>query len=652
MTMTPSTAKHQRPLAMSDLLKWRANRLLEKAVFGESGYQRLTQARKSTKADELTIVSVAWEHPWAKSGGVAAIARSLPAAIQATAPGWARKDDFPRVLRIAPLHERVFTGTRPPRPVETAEFRFGRMDVQVEIYELRIDTDVWHLLRDPSGTYLQADGGSPSGTSPDGSPRNRSDPYFYSKETTPAQRDSLDSCLLRDSLFFAKAVPAALVALGHSDNLIVHAHDWTASALALTVKEEMASSDGKLGSALVAYTFHNPFDHLVRGLDRLAAITAGLGDPKWVFPFQSDTGMERPMPDTLLECMIGLFDGPIAIVSPGFAAEVFGENPLQRVYFAPHLQNPLAYQGCVGIQNANFYPKDKWRPFSQDAITDILKLDSDARILEEKQQRQKDLIAVLGELKSNSRIRVTGSLDTGDRGLVYFHMAGRFDPAQKGFDVLGHAIQRYLVADPQARARFILTPLVTGLEPLTFYHQLENLARVHSGKVMMVEGFLDRIGDVQAGATWSLWPSLYEPCGGATEPLAMGTPVIARETGGLSRQVTMPANQSLVCGLLYREKWSDPDAGQAWKAIETTPDPATRLSTPLYESMVQAMVERIVEAVRIRIEEPKRYARLLACTTLQVQDEFFSLERFGKNYWTLYQAMLNAADVTLPTLVV
>ena len=163
--------------------------------------------------------------------------------------------------------------------------------VVVEIFRATTQAgETWHLFRDTRGEFFQADGGSPWGTTPEGEPRIGTDPYFYSAETTRAERDGLNSMLLRDALFAAKAVPVVLEALGHTENLLVHAHDWTFSALALTIKDELVCEDSRLRSAVVLLTFHNPFDHwLARHLRRLVAGHVEPGDrpvdsPALAFP--------------------------------------------------------------------------------------------------------------------------------------------------------------------------------------------------------------------------------------------------------------------------------------------------------------------------------------------------------------------------------
>ncbi|MEW6363308.1 MAG: glycogen/starch synthase [Acidobacteriota bacterium] len=633
-------------LRIEDLASWTRNTYLESNLLGEK-IGRVQHGRSRMDRKHLTVVSVSWESPWAKSGGLESIARLLPDALEK----WPCPD-FPgaKFVRLSPYHTKVFdTRAAPPARKCRCTVAFDGRDVEVEIFEASHQTRwhgprPWYLFKDRTGEFFQADGGCPQGTGPDGQPRRGTDPYFYGVEG-PQQRDSLHSLLLRDALFASKAVPSVLRALGHTTNLVIHAHDWTFGALALTVKEDLARDDGALESAVLVLTLHNPFDHLVRDRDMLASIT-NFTDSHWPFPFHRDVGIRKPLPDTVLECMLGLFDGPIAIVSPGFAEDLGGltPDPLMSVHFAPHLQSPLRYQGAVGVQNANFYSDDKWRTYGRNERDACIRGDSKP-VLSQKAKHRQAMVEALRELENKKiqGIRVTGHLDDPTERTVYFHSMGRFDPSQKGFDVLAHAIDGFLKEDGSSDVRFVLTPIVTGLEPAPFYRQITALAEGWPGKVIVIEGRLppDDLMAIQSGACWSVWPSLYEPCGGATEPLSMGTPIIVRETGGLTRQAHLASGEP--CGLSYREKVGGIDLGQAWRDIETATDPSARMGSGLYVAMVKELKETIEEAVDVRAKDDE-YARILARTTDQVEDTFFSPQTFAENYWQLYKVSLPAAE--------
>jgi glycogen synthase len=117
-----------------------------------------------------------------------------------------------------------------------------------------------------------------------------------------------------------------------------------------------------------------------------------------------------------------------------------------------------------------------------------------------------------------------------------FMCVGRLDPGQQGFDMAARAIESVL--DRGLHARFVLTPIL-GNAPQRFIDDLEKLGRSRTGSVV-VYPFRMAVGykDIQAGCSFSLWPSMYEPFGGVSEFLLRGTPIIARSTGGLRQQVS------------------------------------------------------------------------------------------------------------------
>ena len=636
------TVKVNRVLFTNELADWHRNTFLERKLFpGE--WRRIEAARSAIRREKLTVVSLLWEHLRVRSGGLATVGMRLGEALRENLPAGKFARGFPRFIRLSPLHRRLFpqTALGDLQPAADARIAFDGENVDLKVWRLPNEGGDWFLFEDASHRYFQADGGKPTAS------RLGRDPYFYSSEPSARERDGLDSLLLRDVLFAAKAVPAVLAALGFTEDLVIHAHDWVFALSALTVKWELARPGGLLRSAACVLTLHNPFDHVVRTAtaNHLAKLAPATPDERWAFPFEVRTGIRKSVPDTVIECAVGLFDGPIAIVSPGLASELCGtrrspRDPLQRYHFASHLASPLRYQGTVGIQNSSFYPVKEWNLYPPQVVESVWNGDS-APILAEKARRRKELVAAL-PAASTTALKVIGSLRSiGDR-TVLFHMFGRFDPCQKGFDVLAHAIERYLKNHRQADVRFLLTPLVNGLEPPPFYRQLATLAESKGrGRVLVLDGYLESLKPVQAGVCWSVWPSLYEPCGGATEPFAMGTPVIARAVGGLTRQLIHESSGDY-CGLLYREAApSGIDERSEWPAIENASSPFERLQSKLYNAMIDALVVKIEEAVDIRQNQPERYARLLARTTQQVQDPFFSAQRFAREYWTLYDRAID-----------
>jgi len=647
-----------RVLSVDELDTWKRNTYLERELFGgleevdpNSGRRLMEGARASIDPQNLAVVTLSWEHRRVRSGGVATVIERLGEALRDSRAEmqWERP---PRIVHVSPLHRRLFPARFETELQEaaTTSVLYDGQNINLQIFRL-ISEDPqaaeWYLIDNPSKQFFQADGGRPSGGRPG------RDPYFYSWEEE-AQRNGIESCLLRDVLFAAQAVPGVLAALGLTRDLVIHAHDWEFALAALTVKKELARPGGLLDSAVTVLTLHNPFDHLVREKgatgDQILMLTPEIPVSHWVFPFEVRTAQKKLAPDTVLECALGLFDAPIAVVSPGFAHELCGtrsspRDPLQRYHFAPHLASPLRYQGAVGIQNANFYPESKWRLYSRETAEAALSGDFEA-ILDEKRRRRKGLAdafpsALQSDREQFGQVATYGSLANMGDETITFHMSGRFDPCQKGFDVFAHAIARYLRSHRNSDVAFVLTPNVNGLEPPPFFEQLKSLASQFVGRVIVIDGFLKTLAQIQEAVCWSVWPSFYEPCGGASEPLSMGTPAIARRTGGLPTQLIY-SETGETAGILYRELAPlDVNDQTAWREIEEAPTPEARMDSKLYVSMVDALVRAIEEAVEIRQNQPERHSRMLALTPEQVSAPVFSAERFGSNYWRLYKRAIS-----------
>jgi glycogen synthase len=194
-------------------------------------------------------------------------------------------------------------------------------------------------------------------------------------------------------------------------------------------------------------------------------------------------------------------------------------------------------------------------------------------------------------------------------------MTGRLDPGQKGFDVFAAAIEK----TPAGLGRYIISPLSPMASDPDTRLNLDFLARLAERRAGEVVVLPFRIADIYAdlvrGVTWSVWPSLYEPFGGVTEPYVWLTPVIARATGGLVQQVidfgVSPKDST---GLLYRETVPPDRAWQeaAQQAMQGEQDPVARASTALFRAQATALGEAIAAAAALYRDRPGDYGRLIA----------------------------------------
>lgn len=520
-------------------------------LFSASELAKLDAARRAIRPP-WTVVYCVWENAYARSGGIGAVARDLPPALAAAGA---------RVVVISPWHSRLKTAREGLAGRGAISVPFGGRDVTVQILEEKTGAVTRLYLDTPD--YFTGDGG-----------REGRDPYIYSQDPCA----TLDDCaLLRDSLFACAAVPRVLAAAGLTSNLVVHAQDWQLASTALTVK--LAILEGILESAVVAVTSHNPYDHQLSH-EMLGLLTERTDPYRW----QIDG---KPLADSVYAHMLPLTDVPVSTVSRSFAAELT-LDPLLTRHFTPHLQAIYRSRGVAGIPNGRF---------GQAPATQASKLD-----------RRRAMFDKLARFQDD---RAIGNLDprVSDSAPVYF-MFGRFDAGQKGFDVFARAIE----AMPKGIGRYVLAPQARDPEAFPgdrpFLDDLAQLAKARPGEVIVFPFQMDGsvYASIMAGATYAVMPSFYEPFGAATEPYLAGTPVIARATGGLSDQVT-----DLVTGLVYRESTAlDLDLAEQWNAIEKSPDPAARISVPLYASMVAALGAALGRAASIYAYAPGVYEGMLA----------------------------------------
>jgi glycogen synthase len=609
--------------ASTVLPAWRHDRTALAALFSRTELRRLDAGR--AVAGPRTVVFLSYENRWARSGGIAAIAAMLPAELAAAGE---------QVIRLSPLH----AGLRTAPPGSSLE-SCGACSVVHDGVEVPVSVCMavengreWYLFEAPG--FFDADGGA-----------GGADPYVFGDETR-AHRDGEGSKLLRDALFAAKAIPAVLATLaregGISRNLVVHAQDWELAAVALTVKEALLAGPLKGFTASVLLTLHNPYDHALSNA-ALARITSRVGPERWPLVHHGN--------HTMLAHMIPLADAPISTVSRRFAQELT-TDPLQTAHFAAHYQEILVRQGVIGIDNGLFAQVPGPAPALDKAMAAArrgragplleLKLASRQRALRELDGYLRQLAAV-----PNPNEPVFGTLDGGTGrplgdlpgDVPVFLMTGRLDPGQKGFDVFAAAIAE----TPAGLGRYIISPL----SPMAFdpdiranLDYLEDLAERRPGEVVVLPfRIADIYADLVRGVTWSVWPSLYEPFGGVTEPYVWLTPVIARATGGLVQQVVdFDISPIDATGLLYRETVP---AGRAWqeaaqRAMQGEQDPAARASSALFRAQATALREAIVEAAGLYRDRPGDYARLIA--NLAAMCRVLDWGRSVRDYRTWYDS--------------
>jgi len=586
-----SEGRAPHPLA-EDLAEWRPDPRAIRALFSPEEIERLDAARRRVSGLDRTLAYCVYENPFARGGGVFAVASNLPRAL---------RQGEGAVLLLSPFHRRL--ASAPPYAelnlVGEASVPFAGESRTTQIFEYWDERGNRWILFQADGMF-EAEGGA-----------TRRDPYVHADE----------KLVLRDALFAAAAIPFVLAALGASEKVVVHVQEWQLACAALTVKSALL--DGTLDSAAVVLTSHNPYDRWLPSWE-LAAVTDRIAPQQW------------PLGDaTVYQRMIPLTDAPLSTVSENFARELT-EDPLQAGHFAGHLQASFRAHGLVGINNALF---GEPRPPYRGALVNAARASDTRPILAAKAAFRRTMLESL-EAYRDERIwgRLTAAGDAPLTGLAddvpVFFMFGRADPAQKGFDVLARAIE----LTPPGAARFILSPII-GDSTSSWGEDLRLLTEARPGEVTVYPFRMERgYMETMAGASYVIMPSLYEPFGAATEAFLAGTPVVARATGGLVDQVDdVDADPQRGAGLLWREA---PPAGLAldeqWRLVETCAAPSERAGIPLYAALVEGLRSSLARAIEIYREQPTVYASMLA--SLFDKCVRLSPESAAEGYTALYDA--------------
>lgn len=542
--------------------------------------------------DQATIVLCSFENPWAKAGGLFAVVREYAAFIKHSL----KRD----VLALSPCHA---LGSSPAAGVSvgSASVSFGKTDHAVTIRRVT-QLDVagpgrsldWHLIE--ADEFFNADGGN-GGHSP----------YAYTGDSTKPD----DSKILRDSLFFSRCVPAVLKSLGLDSNVVLHLQDWQTAPTVVSVQD--ALEDGTLKSAACVLTMHNPYDH-------------GLSSKTW--SLLTHQVIPTDTIQTVFRRVLPLLKVPPTTVSQGFADDLVSDD-LQTLYFADHLQETLKKSGIVGVDNGPF---EQPRQAFGDGDVLVQKLGLRHRML--------NALANYKDARISGRLegRLGQSIKSLPDDVPFFVMTGRLDPRQKGFDVLAQAIRRYFRSGRDAR---FLLAADAGDTPEAYRKGLQQIADMFLGRVIvcafrMTQGFIES----QAGCTYSVWPSFYEPFGGVSEFFLKGSPAIARSTGGLRQQVFDIDKSEDGTGLIYETKGCETRAD--WQAIMDAPTPADRAGCEVYEDHVSQLTDTLIRASEIYQQRPQLYARMLR--NLHAASGQFSWDRAWTEYSRLYAAAVTAAN--------
>lgn len=556
--------------------------------------------------DSATIVITSWENQFAVAGGVRAVTQEYAKHLISVGR---------KALVVTPLHTGLGRLPGEMANISTFDFEFERVTRHVNLFQAEWDQVRWIYVSCDS--FFTAEGG-----------RDQSNPYLYEYDAQEEARGNGSPRLVRDCLFFAAVMPGVLAALDLTTNLVLHLQDWETSAVALTIKDAVERKE--ISGAVSALALHNPYDARMN--------PPGLETDGWELISKRDIPNEVP---TFLGRLLPLIDAPPTTVSREFAVDLTSD-PLQTQHLADHLQTHFKRRGITGVDNGPFGSFTP--PFTDSAIGNA-QADMPDAILEEKQRLRHTMVEAVCDYRPEER---WGDIDfdslAPDKSTApVFMCVGRLDQGQKGYDVLARAIE-FLLSE-NFDGYFILTPIV-GNAPQPYVDDLEELAgrKNSKGRVVVYPIRMERgYAEIQAGSSFSLWPSMYEPFGGVSEFLLKGTPIIARSTGGLRQQiVNFDESTDKGNGVLYETRYPDPGGTllfpwtrceNEWRAIQMEEYPRCRMRYPVYKDQVAQLVEAIKRAVGI-LNNPVAHGHLLSNLYSSVSG--YSWERAEKEYYQNY----------------
>jgi len=568
--MTPGQFDH---VFQTKLQSWTRLGFAAQSFFSLQEFNRLNKIAQSFDASSRTIVFTFFENNYASLGGLAAIAKNLPKFM---------KNGGESVVFISPFHR---NNKRIKKAYEAGNFVtiFEAAPITCANFSAALSC-LQDITADVPSYFCSIDDHFTAET----------DPYAYGDP----------SLLAQDALVFCAAVPLMLSRLGFKNNVLIHAHDWECSAVALT--SQMAVLREDLTNAKTVLTLHNSYD---------AALPAGL--------MAEFFGRTVPA-DTFLQTFIPLLSGPLTTVSTPFAHEL-RFDPLQTGVFTGHLQGVFSKNPPIGIENGLF--GNPTPPFSREALALCEKKDF-SLLLKEKAALRKDLQS---RVHSEQRGHVMGKLefpDHADDHLPVFFMTGRPDFMQKGFDSMLLGFQKLKRGTAKLFFGLNIESKSSGIEDrpeLAAF--LQDVERECRGDIVIWPFRIpsDHYAALLRGASFQLMPSFYEPFGSATEGFISGTPVVARGTGGLWAQVEAcnktpipefygnlfkhAAEAAKPNGILYRERYSETHYEIDWNSILKLPL-SKRHTIALYRSIIDGAHEGLKNAVEI-FSDPARYGELI-----------------------------------------
>ena len=570
---------------------WKKNWSLMSAFFSADEISSITKKLKHLKSDNVVFCS--FENRFARSGGLATVITNI-------LPSLKESNKIPNVILITPFYPNIMDRKKLRSSNIQFNVPFAGSSVRAKLYEY-----TWTYSDPARGKireyYIEAKDFFDS--------RNKlKDPYVYSEKN----RELNNSILLLNALFYCKAVPVAMNALGITENIIFHLHEWQTAFISLTSKEAMLK--GTLHSCATVQTMHNSYDSTVEWKELKKILTR----PRK----PSLSGISE---QSLSAYQIGLqlVDAPLTTVSENFAEELTSDI-IQTKHYAPHLQNILKANRTYGVNNGMFVDFSPEFPDKENHSIDEIK--------NIKLKNRKALLKVLQSYKPKDRF---GELTYRDKSITKLPdsvpiviMSGRLDPIQKGYFVLLRAIEKFAIDT----IKFILAPLPVNPSHLDYFYEVACKCKgnVTVFPLRMKKGYRE----LQTGSTFGVMPSIYEPFGAAVEYMASGTVVIGRSTGGLVDQIDS------TCGFLFKEDAVFYKPENIKSFIDSGEIMQTRKTNAWAESMADNLYETLTKATSMYQNRPAQYYRLIQKGFKKTSK--FNWEIAAKKYFQVYN-MINKA---------
>ncbi|MBI5740831.1 MAG: glycogen/starch synthase [Nitrospirae bacterium] len=566
--------------------KWNKDWTLLSRFFRANEIARISEKLGHLKIENVVFCS--FENRFAKSGGLAAVTTNI-------LPFLKEVNNIPNVVLMTPFYPNIIDKSNLGSTGIFFSVPYKNKNIHAELYEY-----TWNYSLPRAGRlkeyYLKADGFFGAGS------RMR-DPYLYNENNGRVNEEMMRE----SSLFFCRAVPAALNALGIRENIVFHLQEWQTALLALTSKEAML--DGTLKSCGSAQTMHNSYDCFVP-FELLTGIAGSSLRQK--ISLMNETGL------TAYQIGLQVVDAPVTTVSEHFAAE-FTSDVLQTEYFAPHLQGIFRNSGVYGVNNGSFTGvAAEYSGLQNGAVEEVRKI---------KLKKRKALLKVLASYKPKERF---GELTYKGKTISALPdkiplvvMSGRYDPLQKGYDVLLRAVEKF----SEDEIKVIMTPLTVRPSDLDYFYEAACKCR---GNLTVLPMRLEKgYHELQTGATFGLMPSIYEPFGAAVEYMAGGTVNIGRATGGLIDQVDTG------CGFLFREDavFSTPENIRAF--AESGNIVQMRKTNPWLQSMADNLVEALKKAVYVYQYDPDGYYKMVLRGFGKIKH--FTWDSSAEKYYRVYE---------------